>query len=257
MLCFMKQLLLCLALAGGLAAQPAYDLLLKGGHVIDPKNNINGMLDVGIKDGKIARVAADIPVLQATKTVNVTGFYVTPGLIDIHVHVYDRSGAKDLVGGVSEGVQPDSFSFRSGVTTMVDAGSSGSQDFPDFRRRVIDHAKTRVLAFLNISGAGMGVGKEDDVSLLDANAAAKTAKDNSDIIVGFKSAHYAGKGWESIDGATKAGRTANLPVMVDFGRINSRNAETSARCWRISCGRATFIRTVIPGIARSCSITVK
>jgi dihydroorotase len=226
MLISMKQLVLILALAGGVAAQPVYDLLLKGGHVIDPKNNINSVMDVGVADGKIARVAANIPAPEAKKTVNVAGLYVTPGLIDIHVHVYDRSGAKDLVG-VSEGVQPDSFSFRSGVTTMVDAGSSGSQDFPDFRKRVIDPAKTRVLAFLNIVSAGMGTGKEDEPELMDVDAAAKTAKANSDIIVGFKSAHYAGKGWESIDAATKAGRQTDLPVMVDFGRITAtRNIRT-------------------------------
>ena len=215
-----------LLLAGALAAQPAYDLLLKSGHVIDPKNNIDKVMDVAVASGKIARVAPSIPASEARKTIDATGLYVTPGLIDIHVHVYDRSSAKDLVNG-SESVQPDSFSFRSGVTTMVDAGTSGWRDFPDFRRRIIERAKTRVLAFLNIVGAGMGTGKEDDPAQMDAEAAARAARENSDIIVGFKSAHYAGAGWESIDGATKAGRLTDLPVMVDFGRVSAtRNIRT-------------------------------
>jgi dihydroorotase len=140
--------------------------------------------------------------------------YVAPGLIDIHAHVYLW---RDAAG---EGVQADAFSFRSGVTTMVDAGSTGWRTFPDFRERIISHAKTRILALLNIAGAGMGTGKEDDPAELDAEAAAKMAKANADVIVGFKSAHYAGPGWESIDGAVKAGELTGLPVMVDFGRIN-------------------------------------
>jgi dihydroorotase len=124
-------------------------------------------------------------------------------------------------------VQPDAFSFRSGVTTMVDAGSSGAHTFDDFRDRIIRHSKTRVLAFLNIVGAGMGTGKEDDPAQLDADAAARVAKANPDLIVGFKSAHYAGPGWESVANAVKAGEATKLPVMVDFGRINAtRNINT-------------------------------
>jgi dihydroorotase len=111
-------------------------------------------------------------------------------------------------------VQPDAFSFRSGVTTVVDAGTSGWRTFPDFRRRVIDKAQTRVLALLNIAGAGMGTGNEDDLAELDADAAVKMAKANADVIVGFKSAHFAGPGW-GIEAAAKAG--SRHPVMVDFG----------------------------------------
>ena len=194
--------------ASFLSAQ-SFDLLLKGGHVIDPKNNIDRIMDVGVLAGKIARVAANIDPKESKKVVDATGLYVTPGLIDLHGHVYVWRDA----GG--EGVQADAFSFRSGVTTIVDAGSSGYKTFPDFKSRIIDHAKTRILAFLNIAGAGMGTGKEDDIALLDAEAAAKTAKANPDIIVGFKSAHYAGPGWESVEGAVKAGEITGLPVMVD------------------------------------------
>jgi dihydroorotase len=217
----MKPSLLLVALATALAAQPRYDLLLKGGHVIDPKNGINRVMDVAVAGGKIAKVGENIPVADAKTVANVTGLYVTPGLIDIHSHVYiwrDPGG---------EGVQPDAFSFRSGVTTMVDAGSTGWKTFPDLRHRIIDQSQTRVLAFLNIVGAGMGTGKEDDPAEMDAEAAAKTAKANPGLIVGFKSAHYAGPGWESVDNAVKAGTMTGLPVMVDFGRINAvRNINT-------------------------------
>ncbi|HTB14762.1 MAG TPA: amidohydrolase/deacetylase family metallohydrolase [Bryobacteraceae bacterium] len=203
-----------LALSYGLRGQ-SYDTLLKGGHVIDPKNGIDRVMDVAISGGKIARVAPSINSTEAKQTVNVAGLYVTPGLIDIHVHIYMWQEP----GG--EAVQADAHSFRSGVTTMVDAGSSGWQTFPDFKRRIIDHSKTRILAFLNIVAAGMGTGKEDDPAQMDAEAAAKTAKANPDIIVGFKTAHYAGPGWESVGGAVKAGELTGLPVMVDFGRVNA------------------------------------
>lgn len=212
-----------LLIAGSAIAQsqPAYDLLLKGGRVIDPKNNVDAVMDVAVAQGKIARVAANIASGEAARTVNVSGLYVTPGWIDLHVHVYQWKTA----GG--EAVQPDAFSFRSGVTTMVDAGSSGASTFDDFRDRIIKHAKTRVLAFLNIVSAGMGTGKEDDAAQLDAAAAARVAKANPELIVGFKSAHYAGPGWESVANAVKAGESAGLPVMVDFGRINAvRNINT-------------------------------
>jgi dihydroorotase len=217
--------LLC-ASAGLLLAQPAYDLLLKGGHVIDPKNNISRVMDVAVAGGKIARVDAAIPASTAKKVVDVQGLYVTPGLIDIHTHVYIRGNPKELVAGENN-VQADAFSFRSGVTTMVDAGTSGWRTFPDFRERIIDRARTRVLAMLNIAGYGMGTGKENEVAELDPNAAARMAKANADVIVGYKSAHYNGPGWESIDNAVKAGNMTNLPVMVDFGYLNkTRNIRT-------------------------------
>jgi dihydroorotase len=193
-----------------------YDVLLKGGHVIDPKNNVDGVMDVAIANGKIARVAPGIPVAAAKRNVDVAGLYVTPGLIDIHVHVFMWT----RFGG--EAVQPDAFSFRSGVTTMVDAGSAGAEGFSDFRDRIIKHSKTRVLAFLNINRSDMLTGKENDPAEVDPETAIKIAKANPDVIVGFKSAHYAGPGWESIDGAVKAGEATQLPVMVDFGRITAK-----------------------------------
>jgi dihydroorotase len=214
------------ALASSLGAQTVtYDLLLKGGHVIDAKNKINAPMDVAVTGGKIARVAPDIPAAQARKTIDIAGLTVTPGFIDIHVHVYPRPESTSMSRDSS--VQPDAFSFRSGVTTMVDAGTSGWRTFPDFRRRVIDKAQTRVLALLNIAGVGMGTGSEDDLAELDADAAIRMAKANTDVIVGFKSAHFAGPGWESIEAAAKAGKAVDMPVMVDFGYLNQiRNLST-------------------------------
>ncbi|MCX6637397.1 MAG: amidohydrolase/deacetylase family metallohydrolase, partial [Acidobacteria bacterium] len=150
----MRLLLGCFLMADALAAQPIYDLLLQGGHLIDPKNNVSGVMDVAIANGKIARVAPAIPASQARRVAGVKGLYVTPGLIDIHVHVYTGTGLKALTGDSS--VYPDGFSFRAGVTTMVDAGTSGWRNFPDFLDRVIRRAKTRVLALLNVSGVGIG-----------------------------------------------------------------------------------------------------
>src|SRR5260370_40645394 len=132
-----------------------YDLLLKGGHVIDGKNKIHAVRDVAIRDGKIAAVEANIDPAKAHKVVNVAGLYVAPGLVDIHVHVYAGTGMRGAYSG-DQSLYPDGYTFRSGVTTVVDAGSSGWRNFPDFKDRVIDRSKTSVLALLNIVGNGMG-----------------------------------------------------------------------------------------------------
>jgi dihydroorotase len=211
--------------ACGLAAQPLYDLVLKGGHVIDPKNNVSKPLDVAIADGKIARVAPDIPAAQARRTADVAGLYVTPGLIDMHVHVYTGTGVRALTGDSS--VYPDGFSFRTGVTTMVDAGTAGWRNFADFRQRVIDRARTRVLAFINIVGNGMSPAGEDDPAEMQPEEAAKVARAHADIVVGYKTAHYGGPGWVSIDKTLEAGKLTNQPVMIDFGTLTKeRNLPT-------------------------------
>ncbi len=200
-------------------AQQPYDLLLKNGHVIDPKNNINEIRDVAITAGKIAAVAKNIPAAQAKRVVDATGLYVTPGIVDIHTHLYAGTGMKALTGDQS--VYPDGFSFRACTTTMADAGTSGAQNFEDFRQRVLDRSKTRTYAFINIAGLGMGgtTGVEQDTKLMDAAATAALAKKHSDIVVGFKTAHYAAPDWTAVDRVVEAGRIANLPVMIDFGTI--------------------------------------
>ena len=198
-----------------------YDLLLKGGNVIDPRNGINAPMDVAVSGNKIARVAGSISPTDAKKTVDVSGFYVTPGLVDIHVHVYTGTGNKDSYTG-DRSVYPDGFTFRSGVTTVVDAGSSGWTNFPDFKNRVIDISKTRVLALLNIVGKGMA-GRNDieqDTSDMDPKATAKRAKEYPDTIVGIKSAHFHGPEWTSVDKAVEAGKLTDLPVMIDFGTFH-------------------------------------
>ena len=210
-------LLAMLVAASSARAQPAYDLLLKGGHVIDPRNGIDGVMDVAVAGGRIAAVRAAIDAASARQVVDVGGLHVTPGLIDIHVHVFATTGVKGAWAG-DNSVLPDGFSFRTGVTTMVDAGSSGWRNFEDFRRTVIDRSATRVLAMLNIAGFGMLTDvPEQNVHDMDAKETAAMAGKHRDVVVGIKSAHYQGPEWISVDRAVEAGRAADVPVMVDFG----------------------------------------
>ena len=196
---------------------PLYDLLLKGGHVLDSKNQIDAVMDVAIKDGKIARVAANIAPSDALKTVDAKGLYVTPGLIDIHVHVYAGTGERNSYAG-DNSVPPDGFTFRSGVTTVVDAGCSGWRNFEDFKDRIIDRSKTRVLAMLNIVGAGMrGNRYEQNIFDMDGEATSRMALRYPGVVVGIKTAHFNGPEWTPVEQAVIAGTRANLPVMVDFG----------------------------------------
>jgi dihydroorotase len=221
----MKRTVLLLSAALSSGAQPVYDLLLKSGHVVDPKNRISRVMDVAVAGGRIARVAPDIPASQARKTLDLRGLYVTPGLIDLHAHVYNRPGSPPPKRNQS--VQPDAVSFRSGITTLVDPGTSGWRDFANFREITIERSQTRVLAWLNIVAAGMGHGNEHDPAQMDVAGAVRVAKANPDLIVGFKTAHYAGPGWAAIDALVKAGKETGLPVMVDFGQATAeRNIET-------------------------------
>ena len=206
---------LVLLCAAASLAQSPYDLLLKGGHVIDPKNRIDGPMDVAIQDGKVAAVERAIDPSRARKTIEVRGLYVTPGLVDIHVHVFHTTGVKDAWAG-DNSVAPDTFSFRTGVTTLVDAGSSGWRNFETFRHTVIDRAKTRVLAMINIAGLGMmtDIVEQSD---FDPGEVARLARKHRDVVVGVKSAHYQLPDWSSVDRAIEAGRVASIPIMVDFG----------------------------------------
>ncbi len=199
------------------AAAAKYDLLLKGGHVIDARNGVDAVRDVAIAGGKVALVAASIPAADAGKVIDVSGLYVTPGLIDIHAHVYTGTGEPNSYAG-DNSVYPDGFSFRVGVTTVVDAGGSGWRNFEDFKTRVIDRSRTRVLAFLNIVGNGMRGGKfESEQADMEAKPAAEMALKHKGTIVGIKTAHYTGPEWTPVDHAVEAGTAANIPVMVDFG----------------------------------------
>jgi dihydroorotase len=199
------------------AQSPKYDLLLTGGHVIDARNRISAVRDVAITDGKIAAIAEKIDPADALKTVSVSGLYVVPGLIDIHVHAYTGTGEKGSYAG-DNSIYPDGFTLRNGVTTVVDAGGAGWRNFEDFKDRVIDRAKTRVLALINIVGNGMRGSKfENNLEDMEAKPAADMAKKYPGVIVGVKTAHYAGPEWTPVERAVEAGTLAGIPVMVDFG----------------------------------------
>jgi dihydroorotase len=216
-ICAFLLLLTALSLGSQVYAQQKYDLLLKGGHVIDPKNKISAIRDVAIANGKVVTVAAKIDPAEALKVVDVSGYYVTPGLIDIHVHVYTGTGERNSYAG-DNSVYPDGFTFRSGVTTVADAGCAGWRNFEDFKQRIIDRSKTRVLAFINIVGNGMRGGKfEQDLMDMEAKPAADMALRYKDLIIGVKTAHYGGPEWTPVEHAVEAGTMANIPVMVDFG----------------------------------------
>jgi dihydroorotase len=194
-----------------------YDLLLQGGRVIDAKNGIDAVRDVAILDGRIAAVAPRIDPAAALKVVNAAGLYVTPGLVDIHVHTFAGTGERNSYAG-DNSVYPDGFTFRVGVTTVVDAGCAGWRNFEEFKDKIIDRSKTRVLALLNIVGAGMrGPRYEDNQADMEPAPAAEMALKHKDVIVGFKSAHYGGPEWTSVEHAVEAGNKAGLLVMVDFG----------------------------------------
>jgi dihydroorotase len=209
-----------LALAGAIpkASAQTYDLLLKGGQVIDPANHLNAVRDVAVVGDRIARVAENIPASEAKKVLEVSGFCVTPGLVDIHAHVF----VEDPGGW---GIYPDLGAFPSGVTTVVDAGSSGWKNFELFKTRIIDKAKVRVLAFLNIVAMGMDPVGEQSLNEMDARATAEMVKRYPHILVGVKTAHYRGPEWEGVDRAFEAGRLADVPVMVDFQPQPTRTYE--------------------------------
>ena len=193
-------------------------LLLKGGHVIDPANGVDGPMDVAITDGKIAGVALDIPTEGAGQVLDVAGCYVTPGLLDIHAHVFVTHTRSRL------SLHPDAHTFSSGVTAVVDTGTAGWRDFADFKQQVIDRAKVRVYAFVNIVGSGMGGAWEHDVAEMGPRLASAVVEAYPDVTVGIKTAHYwarqsfdaAHPPWAAVDRAVEAGRLCGKPVMVDF-----------------------------------------
>jgi len=217
-------LLICtlLCITSALYAQ-TYDILLKGGHLIDPKNKINAKMDIAISRGKIARVAADILPSSAKKVVDVKGLYVTPGLIDIHVHVFAGTNKDQYLMDAPGSLPPDGFTLRSGVTTVADAGSSGWRTFPLFKKNIIDQSKTRILAFLNIVGDGMGNNEQDSTDMSPVMAA-RVAEYYKDDIVGFKVAHYNGLQSIPVDSAVKAGKLSKRPVMIDWRGLPPSNS---------------------------------
>lgn len=200
-------------------------LLLKNGHLIDPRNNIDAVMDIAISFDKIIKVAPNIPTTGAIKVIDLTGKYVTPGLIDMHVHVFAGNNLDDYIANAPTSVMPDGFTFRSGVTTVVDAGSSGWRNFAQFKAQTIDKAQTRVLAFLNIVGHGMKSRfHEQDITDMDpVMTSLMITKQFPEVLVGVKAAHYWGD-FTQVDKAVDAGKQANVPVIIDFGEHEPPNS---------------------------------
>jgi dihydroorotase len=199
-----------------------YDLVLKGGHVIDPANDVDRIADVGIKDGKIGEVAASIDRDTAEQVVDVSGLIVTPGLIDIHIHAY-TARLNQGPGDFTASLNADAHFLNSGVTTCVDTGTAGADEIGHFRTSVIEKAVTRILAYVNISKPGMGA-PEQTISNFDVDAAGGSAREHDEVVVGIKTAHYwtskpfdaEHPAWESVEKAVAAGEVCEMPVMVDF-----------------------------------------
>ena len=224
---------------GGINAQSQsstnriYSILIKGGHVIDPKNNINELMDVAIeparpaadgqpaREARIALLAKNIDTALAAQVVHARGMYVTPGLIDIHTHVFYGPSRTNYLSNGSIAVIPDGHTFKAGVTTVVDAGGAGWRSFDTFKKNIIDLSETRVLSMLNIVGEGMrGGAYEQDLNDMDAGKAAASAIKNKEYVVGFKLAHFKNADWTPVERIVKAGNIANMPVMIDFGSGN-------------------------------------
>lgn len=195
-------------------AQP-YELLIQGGHMIDPRNEINSSMDIAVSDGKITRVAASIPKSQAEKVIDATGLYVTPGLIDTHAHIFTGSTPGMFADGTSS-VSPDAFSFRNGITTVVDPGDAGWRNFSDFKKQVIDQSETRVLAFLNIVGHGLrGETYNNDYNDMDMERALTAIETYPSFIVGIKIGHIREDYSEPLAKAMELTQKADLPLLVE------------------------------------------
>lgn len=194
------------------------DLILRGGHVIDPLNGRDGPLDVAIAAGKIVAVGPRLSTEGVARVLDVDGLYVTPGIIDMHAHVFSWHRRSRL------SLDPHVNTFSSGVTTVVDAGTAGWKDFDEFKALVIDKAKIRVLTYVNIVAAGMGGDWEHEADEMRPALAAAVANEYPDLVVGIKTAHYWARTpfdanhlpWTAVDRAVEAGELCGKPVMVDF-----------------------------------------
>lgn len=210
-----------------------YSIVIKGGHVIDPKSGLDEVMDIAIdipdnqvntpavKEPRIALIAKNIDTALALQVADAKGMYVIPGIIDIHTHVFYGPSKSNYLSNGSISVVPDSYTFRTGVTTVVDAGGAGWKSFQTFKKNIIELSSTRVLSMLNIVGEGMRGGAfEQNMDDMDAEKTAATAIENKEFVVGFKLAHFGKADWTPVERLTKAGRMADMPVMVDFGTGN-------------------------------------
>jgi dihydroorotase len=196
-----------------------YDLLLKGGTVIDPAQNLRGALDVAVQDGKIARVAANIPAAEARRVVHVSGKTVTAGLIDLHTHVFD--------GVAANGVHPDVAGVHAGVTTVVDAGSAGCATFTAFPRHILPKCETEVIPLLHICQTGLATNPDIIAeSSIDLESTLRVAREYQGLIKGIKARMVSPAleifGMEMPRLAKRAARESGLPLMVHIGDTTKR-----------------------------------
>jgi dihydroorotase len=207
---------------GGIGAgpKPTYDVVVKGGRVIDPASNLDGIADIGIKKGRIAAVAPALEPGPRTRVIDAAGLIVTPGLIDTHAHVYEH------VSG-DFGLNPDLVGVRSGVTTVVDQGGPSALTFDGFRKFIVETAKTRVFAFISAYLAGGLLGHRY-VDLygpvgINVKAIVKAARDNADLVRGIKThaepGGYSRWGMEALKLAKEASREVGLPVYIHLGTL--------------------------------------
>ncbi|MCU0985223.1 MAG: amidohydrolase family protein, partial [Acetobacteraceae bacterium] len=195
----------------------AYDLILAGGHVIDPSQNIDAVMDVAFANGTVARIGRDIPREGAQDVRDVSGHIVTPGLIDLHTHVYND--------GTSLGIDAEEFCRTSGVTTAIDTGSAGPGNFAGFRKHVIERSAVRILAYLHVSHAGIFgfservmVGESEEMRLMNPIDAVAVADANRDVIVGIKvrvGKHSSGtSGAAPLEIALQVAEEVGMPLMA-------------------------------------------
>ncbi len=194
-----------------------FDILIRGGEVVDPSQNLCAVRDVAVADGRIVALQPQIEPAEARCIIDARGQTVTPGLIDLHVHVYPHCPI---------GLQPDPLCAAGGVTTMLDAGSAGSYNFTPFRRDVIDRAETQIFALVNLSCAGLvaaNLGELMDRRYADPDGVVATIRQHADVAVGVKiraGAHIIGQGeqgWANLRDAIRAARESGTWLMVHIG----------------------------------------
>jgi dihydroorotase len=196
-----------------------YDLLLKGGHVIDPSQDLRGVLDIAVENGKIAKVAANIPAAEARRVADIPGKTVTPGLIDLHTHVFD--------GVAANGVHPDIAGVHAGVTTVVDAGSSGCATFSAFPRHILPKCETEVIPLLHICQTGLATNPDIIAeSSIDLESTLRVVRENKGLIKGIKARMVSPAleifGMEMPRLAKRAARESGVPLMVHIGDTTKR-----------------------------------